>query len=113
MYSLFMRMSHAFLSKRSRDMWSEVYNIKGHNQTLPCSDDDTKCDKKNVNVFMKNIINCTLVCHKDNIFDIKPQMNNDPKNNNSDNVITVADAEVMESFFCCVVREGCYIHHAV
>ncbi len=45
------KMAQALLSNRSRNMLSETYKIKGHNQTLPCSIDDTTCDKENANVF--------------------------------------------------------------
>ncbi len=44
-------------------MWTEAYTIKGYNQTVSYSIDSATCDKENAHVFMKNIINCTLVCY--------------------------------------------------
>ncbi len=46
------RMVQARLSNSSRDMWSEAYNSKGHNQTLSYSIDGDTCDMENANVFL-------------------------------------------------------------
>ncbi len=55
------RIAQVLLSNISRDMWSETYKIKGHNQTLPCSIDG---DKENAKVFNEKYKkDCTLLCH--------------------------------------------------
>ncbi len=87
-------LAQALLSNRSRDIWSETYTIKGHNQTLPCSIDGATCDKENANVFYEkyNKLYTSVPYDKDDMSDIKSQMNNDiKKENNTDYVIIVVD----------------------